>query len=161
MDFAAKNCGCPELSTEEWDLAERELGGTVYFTSRLPMFFHIPIAASRTEAKANAAIAAAGLTRAESGEILIKDGLFIGQLMIAVTDTEIGTNPRLVSLNGAKIISKVVTGTRRDLSAGVSGLLSYIRTKAGTHPKAVYFWKIDCLRCGEENISTTVVLAEI
>lgn len=161
MDFASKTCGCPELATEEWDLVERELGDTVYYLSRLPMFFHIPIMRSRAQAKAIDALRAAGLEQAESGEILSRDSLFAGKLLIAVKNELTAENKRLVTLKGAKVISKVVSGSRRDLSAGVSGLLSYVRTKAGTHPKAVYFWKVDCLRCGEENASTTVVLAEI
>jgi hypothetical protein len=161
MDFTAKACGCPEISTEEWDLAEREMGGTIYYSVRLPMFFHIPLMAARTEAKAISALREAALEQAESGEILVRDGLFSGRLLIAVKNTDVTGNAKLRTLAGAKVISKVVTGTRKDLSAGVSGLLSYVRTKAGTHPKAVYFWKVDCLRCGRENESTTVILAEL
>lgn len=161
MDVSAKPCGCPELVTEEWDLVERELGDTAYFTANLPMLFHLPLMAARAEAKAIAALRSADLEQADSGEILVRDGLFAGRLLIALKDAKGADNPRVMTLSGAKIISKVVTGTRKDLSAGVSGLLSYVRTKAGTHPKAVYFWKIDCLRCGEENASTTVIMAEI
>lgn len=161
MELALKPCGCPELATEEWDLAERELGDTVYYSSRLPMFFHIPLMAARAEAKAIAAIQQSGLELADSKQVLVRDGLFAGRLLVAVKTDSTAGNSRLMTLNGSRVISKVVSGNRRDLSAGVSGLLSYIRTKAGTHPTAVYFWKIDCLRCGEENASTTVILAEI
>ena len=161
MDFASKTCGCPVIVTEDWDLVERELGDTVYFTSRLLMFFHIPILKTRAEAKALAALRAAGLNQAESGEILTRDGLFAGKLLVAVAEGSIGISARTVSLKGTRVISKVVSGTRKDLSAGVSELLSYVRTKAGTHPKSVYFWNIDCLRCGEENVFKTVIFAEI
>jgi hypothetical protein len=161
MEFAVSACGCPILEDEEWDLAEQEWDNTIFYTKAIPMFFHVPLGRDRREAKARAELVESGLSEASPGLTLLKDGLFRGKIMIALSGNAELTDKNLTSLAGRTVISKIATGGRREVSAAVSSLLSYVRTKAGTHPDAVYFWRTDCTRCAEPGGRRTVVLAAL
>lgn len=161
MELPVSACGCPVIEDVAWDLVERSWDDTQYYSKKIPMLFHLPIGRAGREAKARQELKAAGLTETTPTVTLLRDGMFSGTLLIAVDKAVPGTEPRMLSLAGATIIAKVATGTRRDVGAAVSSLLSYVRTKAGKHPKAVYFWRIDCPNCAEPPSRRTVILAEL
>jgi len=161
MDFKVSACGCPEIDDSEWDLKEREWDETVFYTRPFFRFFHMPIFSVKKTQKTMKALEEAGLEPAEPGFVLYKDGLFRGAILIAVKQRQAQAEERLFEMRGARVISKVVRGSRRDITAGVSGLLSYIRTKDGVHPSAVYFWKTDCSRCAAPEQPRAVILAVV
>ncbi|MFA5867773.1 MAG: hydrolase [Actinomycetota bacterium] len=153
-------CGCPEIRDEEWDLAEREWPSTAYYSKRLWMFFHIPIGQSNKIAKVRRELDDKGLAEADPSQVLVKDGLFVGAVLVAVTGEDV-SGPGIKTIGPSKVVTKVSRGSKKDLKAAVSGLLSYTRSKLGAHPSAVYFWQVDCDRCREPGIDHVVVLAEI
>ena len=161
MDFETLPCGCPAIVDEDWDLVERDADDTVFFAQPLFMFFHMPLARKRALKKVDEAFIKFGLSPAEPRLELMKDGLFRGAIMVAVNERTPEAEKRLNTWQGAKLISKVVSGNRRQTSAAVSGLLSYIRSKTEQHPKDVYFWRLDCESCGEKGSSRTVILAAL
>ncbi len=161
MDLPISACGCPVIDDVEWDLVERQWDDTPFFTTKMPMFFHLPIGRGRREEKARRELAAAGLIEATPNVVLLRDSLFRGSLWIAVDKPALDMGSRMSSLAGANVIAKVSSGSRRDVMAAVSSLLSYVRTKSGKHPKAIYFWQIDCTRCAETPARRTLVLAEL
>ncbi len=156
----AAGCGCPEISDEEWDLTEREWPSTAYYSKRLWMLFHVPIGQKAKIARVRRELADKGLTEVEPSQILVKDGLFAGAVLVAVTGGE-DLGPALKTLGPSKMVTKVSRGSKKDLKAAVSGLLSYTRSKLAAHPRAVYFWQVDCDRCREPGIEHVVVLAEL
>jgi hypothetical protein len=160
MAEKAAVCGCPDIKDEDWDLAEREWPPTVYYTKRLWMFFHMPIGKIGKIAKVRRELAAKGFTETDPSQVLVKDGLFAGAVLIAVSgDGEPG--PAIKTFGPANVVTKVSNGPRKELKGAVSGLLSYTRSKLGAHPRAVYFWQVDCDRCREPGIERVVVLAEL
>lgn len=161
MDFETLPCGCPAIVDEDWDLTERDADETVFFSQPLWMLFHIPLGRRRALRKLDEALAKFGLSAAEPRLELLKDGLFRGAIMVAVKKRTPEADKRLTTWQGAKLISKVVSGNRRQTSAAVSGLLSYIRSKTEQHPKDVYFWRLDCESCGAKGSSRTVILAAL
>lgn len=153
-------CGCPEIRDEDWDLVEKEWDQTRYFSKRLWMFFHTPFRPAAKTAAARAELAGKGMKEKEPAQVLIKDGFFAGAVLVAVADaTE--TNPELITMGGAKIVTKVARGSKKEVKAAVSGLLSYVRSKLGEHPKAVYFWRVDCDACCVPGQEQTIILAEL
>jgi hypothetical protein len=156
----AAACGCPEIRDEDWDLVEREWAPTAYYRKRLWMFFHLALGRSGKIAKARSELAAKGYTEAEPSQILVKDGFFAGAVLVAVTgDGEPG--PAIVTVGPSKMVTKVSNGPKKELKGAVSGLLSYTRSKLGAHPRAVYFWQVDCDSCREPGMEHVVVLAEL
>ncbi len=156
----AAGCGCPEIRDEEWDLTEREWPSTAYYSKRLWMLFHIPIGQAAKIVGVRRELAEKGLKEVEPSQVLVKDGLFAGAVLVAVTG-EGEPGPALKTLGPSKMVTKVSRGSKKDLKAAVSGLLSYTRSKLGAHPRAVYFWQVDCERCREPGIEHVVVLAEL
>ncbi len=161
MDLPISACGCPVIEDVEWDLIERQWDDTPFFKTGILMFFHLPIGRRRREEKARRDLAAAGLTEATPNIVLLRDALFMGSLWIAVDKSMPDMASRMSSLEGETMIAKVASGSRRDVMSAVSSLLSYVRTKAGKHPKAIFFWQIDCTRCAQTPARRTLVLAEL
>jgi hypothetical protein len=156
----AAACGCPEINDEEWDLAEREWPATLYYGSRLWMFFHIPIGQAGKVSRVRRDLAAKGFTEAEPSQVLVKDGLFAGAVLVAVTG-EGEAGPALKTIGPSKMVAKVSNGPKKEIKGAVSGLLSYTRSKLGAHPRAVYFWQVDCDSCREPGQEHVVILAEV
>lgn len=156
----ATGCGCPEIRDEEWDLTEREWPSTAYFSKRLWMLFHIPLGQAAKIASVRRELADKGLKEVEPSQVMVKDGLFAGSVLVAVTD-EGKSDIAIKTLGPSKMVAKVSRGSKKDLKATVSGLLSYTRSKFGAHPHAVYFWQVDCDRCRVPGIEHVVVLAEL
>ena len=156
----AAACGCPEIRDEDWDLTEREWPSTAYYGKRLWMFFHMPIGKAGRIAQARRELAEKGFTETEPSQVLVKDGLFAGAVLVAVSG-EGETGPALKTIGPSKMVTKVSNGPKKEQKGAVSGLLSYIRSKLGAHPRAVYFWQVDCDRCREPGIEHVVVLAEL
>jgi hypothetical protein len=156
----AADCGCPKIRDEDWDLTEHEWPSTVYYGKRLWMFFHIPIGKTGKIAKARRELAERGLSETEPTQILIKDGFFAGAVLVAVTGASEEVSS-LRTIGPMKVVTKVSNGPKKELKGSVSGLLSYIRSKLGAHPRAVYFWQVDCDRCREPGIERVIVLAEL
>jgi hypothetical protein len=153
-------CGCPEVRDEDWDLVEKEWEQTAYYSKRLWMFFHNAIGSARRIAAARAELSAKGLKEKEPAQVLIKDGLFAGAVLVAVADAA-GSDAQLVTLGGTKTITKVARGSKKEIKAAVSGLLSYVRSKLGAHPRTVYFWRVDCETCRVPGEEHTIILAEL
>lgn len=161
MDLKTAACGCPEVPDDEWDLAEREWDTTLYYTKRLLMLFHIPVLKTRQIAKVHRELADKGFTELQPTQVMIKDGLFAGAVMVAVTESEITASPVLRTLAGSTVVTKIVRGSKKDAKSAVSELLSYVRSMRGAHPKAVYFWRFDCDRCREPGQENAVIIAEL
>lgn len=161
MEFETLPCGCPAIVDEDWDLTERDADETVFFSQPLWMLFHIPLGRKRARQKLGEALAKFGLKEAEPRIEMLKDGLFRGAVMVAVKERIPESEKGLITWQDSKLISKVVSGNRRETSAAVSGLLSYIRSKTGRHPKEVYFWRVDCESCGDKASPRTVIIAAL
>ena len=156
----AAACGCPEIRDEDWDLTEREWPSTVYYGKRLWMFFHMPLGQAGRIAKARRELAEKGFTEIEPSQVLVRDGLIAGAVLVAVTG-EGEAGPAIKTIGPSKVVTKVSNGSKKELKGAVSGLLSYIRSKLGAHPRAVYFWQVDCDRCREPGTEHIVILAEL
>jgi len=161
-DFGVKikKCGCPEIVDSDWDLTEHVWEEKAFYVLSLPMFFHIPIGMGRRIERALAETQDKHYKLSEPPMVMSKDGIFSGAVMVGIQEPEV-TDPRVVSLTGAEIVSKIHTGPWRGLNKSVSELLSFIRSKKGTHPAAIYFWYVTCSECAEEETHKTVILAQL
>lgn len=156
-----KDCGCPEIVDREWDLTEHIWKNKAFYQLSLPMFLHIPIGMGKKTEKAMAAVKEKGYKVSKPPMVLSKDGFFKGAVMIGVEKPAV-SSPNVMVLPETKLISKVFIGPWKQLSRGVSELISFIRSKEDAHPKAIYFWYVSCLQCAEdESKLKTVILAEI
>lgn len=156
-----KECGCPEIIDRDWDLTEHTWKEKAFYQLSLPMFLHMPMGMGKKIEKAMAGIKEKRYTMSNPPMVLSKDGFFKGAVMVGIErPAEFG--PEVVMLTGVRMISKVFVGPWKHLNRGVSELLSFIRSKEDTHPKAIYFWYASCLQCVEdESKQKTVILAEL
>lgn len=155
-----KQCGCPEIIDSDWDLAEHTWGEKNFYSLSLPMLFHIPIGIGRRIERAMAKTQDKQYKLSDPPMVMSKDGLFSGAVMIGIERPEV-EDPRVISLSGAELVSKIHTGPWKELNKGVSELLSFLRSKKGTHPAAIYFWYVTCPECAEGETHKTVIFAQL
>lgn len=156
-----KECGCPEIVDRDWDLTEHTWTDKAFYRIPLAMIMHTPIGMGKKIEKAMAAIKEKGYKLSEPPMIVSKDGFFKGAVMIGIErPAEFG--PEVVLLPKIHLISKVFVGPWKQLGRGISELLSFVRSKEDTQPKAIYFWYVSCLQCvKDETELKTVILAEL
>lgn len=153
-------CGCPEILDEEWDLTERDWEERKFYKKRLWMLFHMPVGQAGKIAAARRDLAEKGLKETDPPQVLIRDAMLAGAVLVAVANDDV-SDKSIVTLGPSKIVTKVSRGSKKELKGAVSGLLSYVRSKFGAHPRSVYFWQADCDTCREPGQEHIVVLAEL
>jgi hypothetical protein len=155
-----KKCGCPEIIDSEWDLAEHAWGDKSFYSLSLPMFFHIPIGMGRRIEKAMAKAAEKDYKLSDPPMVMSKDGIFSGAVMVGIEKPEV-TDPKVIHMADAEVVSKIHLGPWKELNRSVSELLSFLRSKKGTHPAFIYFWYVTCPECADEEAQKTVIFAQL
>lgn len=155
-----KKCGCPKIVDEDWDLKEHEWDDKHFYGVGVPMFLHIPVGLNRWLNAAVNAVRDKGYSQVNPPMIMMKDGLFKGLAMIGIANP-VAPDPRVTTIHAGTVISKVHGVGRRGLTKAVAELLSYIRSKTGTSPQAVYFWYVSCEECRPGVEEKTVIIAKL
>ncbi len=149
-------CNCPEIRDEEWEMREHHWYGKTFYSKRVFMLFHTPISIEDKIKEAMNDIRIRDYELTEPTMTLIKDALFIGNVMIEVKNPD-RTDPNIFEFQDVKLISKVFNGPREKLRNGINELIKEI----GTKPSAVYFWYVTCPICFEERGYKTLIFAQL
>ncbi len=150
----AAPCGCPEIDEAEWELQEHDWAGRTFYAVPTPMVLHIPVGMAKSIQQMMAEVKAKGYRLAEPPRILVRDGLFRGEVMVEIEPPTV-PDPRVKTFPAGRLLSIVHPGPWKRLGTGLADLEKHTKQK----PRTVYFWYVACPECRKARGERTVILA--
>lgn len=154
-----KDCGCPIISSEEYEGKTFNWEGRAFYTEKVSHFFRVPMNLENKMAQAAETIEKRGYILEEPLMILVREGTFSGTISVAILPPEEESADVHVFSN---TFIEATVYDRREPPAG-PGTKAFLKKLAAQNKRvsAVYLWHLGCPRCVQLEGHRTVIFAEL
>ena len=158
----SKNCGCPELKKEDWELRKHDWNNRAFYRTKHLLFLHMPIGIGKAITKGMDGIKAKGYT-VKPPYMMLDDetGRFTANMLIAMEEMPAG-DPDVMIWEPTTLYSKYYHGPFKGLKKEIDELMGFVEKTEKKQPTRLYTWVTNCPKCWKEQGGpTTIIFARV
>lgn len=155
-----KHCHCQKINPEDWDEKEHYWENPRFFyrvTTR--MAFHQPFSYPEDISLAMVKARSKGYIIKEDAMILLKSGLFRGELLVEIQPPQNEPDPACLQLQG-RLFSRVAQVPLMQMGKDIDRLTRDLKKKGGKIQN-LYLCLLTCPSCVSEKGNLTVIIAHL